>query len=129
LWNLQGLGFAPQVEAWLTTLGVALLGAIGALLSGLLQVRNSPVTYTDYEVRGIEVALRVLVGAAVSVTTYYLLSWQVLPIISVTSAGTFLLVAFVSGFSERYFLKLLGLDSAEHAADQARAERADAAPQ
>jgi len=56
----------------------------------------------------------VLVGAAVAVTVYYLLSWRAVPI-DVTSAGTFLLVAFMSGFSERFFLKLLGLDAAVQA--------------
>ena len=111
LWARTDPGEAMQVTAWLTTLGIGLLGAIGALLSGLLQVRSSPVTFADYEVRGIEVALRVLVGAAVAVTVYYLLSWRAVPI-DVTSAGTFLLVAFMSGFSERFFLKLLGLDAA-----------------
>jgi hypothetical protein len=111
LWGRTDPGEAMQVTAWLTTLGIGLLGAIGALLSGLLQVRSSPVTFADYEVRGIEVALRVLVGAAVAVTVYYLLSWRAVPI-DVTSAGTFLLVAFMSGFSERFFLKLLGLDAA-----------------
>ena len=127
LWNVDELGISVPVDSWLTTMGVAVLGAIGALLSGLLQIRRSPVTFTDYEVRGIEVALRVLVGSAVAVILYYLLSWQVLPAISVTSAGTFLLVAFAAGFSERYFLKLLGLDSAAHAADQARVLAQDAA--
>ena len=45
---------------------------------------------------------------------YYLLSWRAVPL-DVTSAGTFLLVAFMSGFSERFFLKLLGLDAAAQA--------------
>jgi hypothetical protein len=114
LWGRADLGEPVQVTAWLTTLAIGLLGAIGALLSGLLQVRSSPVTFADYEVRGIEVALRVLVGSVVAVTVYYLLSWRAVPI-DVTSAGTFLFIAFSSGFSERFFLKLLGLDSAAKA--------------
>ncbi len=114
LWGRADLGEPAQVSAWLTTLGIGLLGAVGALLSGLLQVRSSPVTFADYEVRGIEVALRVLVGSVVAVTVYYLLSWRAIPI-DVTSAGTFLVVAFMSGFSERFFLKLLGLDAAAQA--------------
>ncbi len=123
LWERDDLGRSVQAEAWLTTLALGLVGAVGALLSGLLQARTSPVTYADYEVRGIETAVRILVGAAVAVTLYYLFSWQVLPVLAVTSAGTFVLVAFVAGFSERYFLKLLGLDSAAHAADDDPAKR------
>ena len=114
LWERPDPGESVQVTAWLTTVGIGLLGAVGALLSGLLQVRSSPVTFADYEVRGIEVALRVLVGSVVAVTVYYLLSWGAVPL-NVTSAGTFLLVAFMSGFSERFFLKLLGLDAAAQA--------------
>jgi hypothetical protein len=125
LWNLDELGFAFPWDSWLTTIGVALLGAIGALLSGLLQIRRSPVTFTDYEVRGIEIALRIEVGSAVAVTLYYLLSWQVLPAIAATSAGTFLLVAFAAGFSERYFLNLLGIDDVEPARDQENGDGQD----
>jgi hypothetical protein len=122
LWGRADVGETVQVTAWLTTLGIGLLGAVGALLSGLLQVRSSPVTFADYEVRGIEVALRVLVGSVVAVTVYYLLSWRAIPI-DVSSAGTFLVVAFTSGFSERLFLKLLGLD----ATGQADTEQVDTA--
>ena len=125
-WNLSELRLGPLFAPWLTTVGVGLVGAIGALLSGLLQVRSSPVTYTDYEVRGIEIALRILVGTAISVTLYYLLSWQVVSVVNVTSAGTFLFVAFVSGFSERYFLRLLGIDSVEQAEAHEHLEADDA---
>jgi hypothetical protein len=110
MWTIRPVGSDTFLVAWLTTIGVAVLGMSGALLSGLLQARDKPVTFKDYQVRGIEVALRALVGALVSVVLYYLLSWNVLPVVSVVSAGTFLLVAFVSGFSERYFLKLFGLE-------------------
>ncbi|OJJ16815.1 hypothetical protein BKI52_33465 [marine bacterium AO1-C] len=41
---------------------------------------------------------------------FIFLSWQVLPGITVQSFGSYLLIAFLSGFSERYFLNLLQID-------------------
>lgn len=111
LWRLGSLSQNAAVSAWLTTAATAAMGTTGALLSGLLQARDRPVTFADYQVRGIELALRALVGAMVSIVLYFLLSWEVLPVVVVVNAGTFLLVAFVSGFSERYFLKVLGLEN------------------
>jgi hypothetical protein len=113
-WRRGPLDTLPPVAlAWITTLGLALVGATGALLSSLLQARDLPVTFADYQVRGLEMSLRILVGTIVAIVLYFLLSWQVLPVISVVSPGTYLFVAFLSGFSERYFLGLLGLEKTE----------------
>lgn len=103
-------GMATWAIAWITTAAIALVGATGAALSGLLQARDRPVTSMDYQVRGIEVVLRMVVGAVVAIVLYFLLSWQVLPAMAVSSPGTYLLIAFLAGFSERYFLGLLGLE-------------------
>ena len=109
-WALTPLD-SLDVLAWLTTIGVAAVGAMAALLSDFHQLRDKPVTYADYQVRGIEVAVRAAVGSTVAVVAYYLLSFNVMPGMSVASPGTYLLVAFAAGFSERYVLGLLKLDS------------------
>ena len=54
--------------------------------------------------------LRPLVGALVALILYTLLSWQVLPGIKIENVGSYFLIAFLSGFSERYFLQLLKTD-------------------
>jgi hypothetical protein len=55
----------------------------------------------------LKLALKPLVGAVAALTLYFFLTWQVLTGVQVTSGGTILLVAFLAGFSERYFLRIL----------------------
>ena len=112
--SLNGWGLTPmgslELLALLTAAGIAAVGAMGALLSGFLQMRDKPVMYPDYQVRDIEVAARAAVGAMIAVLSYFLLSFNVMPGMSATSPGTYLLVAFIAGFSERLFLGLLSID-------------------
>jgi len=103
-------GMTTWAVAWITTAAIALVGATGAALSGLLQARDAPVRFEDYQVRGHLVMLRTVVGTVVAMILYFLLSWQVLPAMAVSNPGTYLLVAFLAGFSERFFLGLLGLE-------------------
>jgi hypothetical protein len=49
------------------------------------------------------------IGGLVALILYVLLSWQVLPGIIIETAGSYFIVAFLSGFSERYFLRLLDI--------------------
>lgn len=49
-------------------------------------------------------------GAVVAVLVYALLTWQVIPGVAVTNAGTYLFFALLAGFSERFFLRLLPLE-------------------
>ena len=58
----------------------------------------------------LKLQLRPLVGALVSLVLYTLLSWQVLPGIKIENVGSYFLIAFLSGFSERYFLQLVKTD-------------------
>jgi hypothetical protein len=86
---------------------VATLGAVGGIFSGLISTRDSRATLVEYRTSMIKLALKPLVGAVAAVTLYLLLSWQILTGVQVTNGGTFLLVGFLAGFSERYFLRLL----------------------
>jgi hypothetical protein len=83
------------------------LGAVGGFLSGLLQARSTRITLTEYLESMLKLQLRPLVGALVALILYTILSWQVLPGITIVNAGSYFLIAFLSGFSERYFLRLL----------------------
>ena len=75
--------------------------------SGLISTRDSSTTLDEYRTSMLKLALKPLVGAVASLTLYLLLSWQILTGVKVTNGGTFLLVGFLAGFSERYFLETL----------------------
>jgi hypothetical protein len=86
---------------------VGVIGAVGGILSGLLATRDTATTLLDYRASMLKLGLKPLVGAVAALTLYLLLGWQVLTGVQVTSGGTFLVVGFLAGFSERYFLRLL----------------------
>jgi hypothetical protein len=96
--------------AWLTQLiaaaAVGFVGAAGGLFSGLINTRDSSTTLGEYRTSMLKLALKPLVGAVASITLYIFLDWQITGM-KVINGGTFLLVGFLAGFSERYFLKLL----------------------
>jgi hypothetical protein len=116
------LRFVPLAasDAWLSGMAVALFGAAGGFLSGLLQARASRVTTAEYQDSLLRLELRPIVGATIATVLYVLLSWRVLPGVAITLGGSYLLLAFLSGFSERYFLRLLELD--RHEAQDAAGE-------
>jgi hypothetical protein len=108
-------------QVWLTqvisALSVSAIGAVGGIFSGLVSTRDSSTTIEDYRTSMLKLALKPLVGAVASVTLYLLLSWHITGM-KVTNGGTFLLVGFLAGFSERYFLKLMRVPS--ESSDQER---------
>jgi hypothetical protein len=112
-------------DAWLSGVAVALFGAAGGFLSGLLQARASTVTTAEYQDSLLRLELRPIVGATIALVLFVLLSWGIVPGVAITSGGSFLLLAFLSGFSERYFLKLLELQP-DAAQDGARTTAAAA---
>jgi len=110
----QGIAGWPVVrfgEVWITqvvsALAVSAVGAVGGIFSGLVSTRDSSTTLDEYRTSMLKLALKPLVGGVASITLYLLLSWQILTGVKVTNGGTFLLVGFLAGFSERYFLRLL----------------------
>jgi hypothetical protein len=100
---------AAGLTPWLSALGVVLIGAVGGFLSGLLQARSSKVTLMEYQEKMLKLQLKPILGAILALILYSLLSWQILPGITLENTGSYLLLAFLSGFSERYFLRLLDL--------------------
>ena len=117
------LRFVPLAasDAWLSGAAVALFGAAGGFLSGLLQARATTVSTAEYQDSVLRLELRPIVGATIAIVLFVLLSWGIVPGVAITSGGSFLLLAFLSGFSERYFLRLLELkpDEAQDAAKSA----------
>ncbi|WP_222268694.1 hypothetical protein [Modestobacter marinus] len=107
----------PLVTQWVSAAAVCAVGAVGGILSGLLATRDATTTLLDYRASILRLALKPLVGAVAALTLYFFLTWQVLTGVEVTSGGTFLLVGFLAGFSERYFLRIL---KAEETAPETR---------
>ena len=111
-----GQHFGPWIfatGAWFTAFSFCIIGGIGGFLSGLLQVRESKTDLGIYEVSVLLFQLRPVFGAFAALVSFMLLSWNVLDDIIANSPGSYALVAFVSGFSERYFIRLLKLNDEE----------------
>jgi len=87
--------------------GIALAGAIGGFVSGLLQVRATRIDLVEYQEDRLKLRLKPVLGALLSIVLYILLSWDLVPGVKIENAGTYFLVAFLSGFSERYFFRVL----------------------
>lgn len=103
--------------SWAIALSFAVIGGIGGFLSGLLQVRGSKTDLGDYEISVLLFQLRPILGAFAALILVTLMSWKVLADIIVSSSGSYILVAFVSGFSERYFINILKLNREENSPD------------
>lgn len=100
--------------ALFTAISIGIIGGIGGFLSGLLQVRGSKTNLGDYEMSILLFELRPILGAFAALILVALMSWGILSdVITTEKLGSYVLVAFVSGFSERYFINLLKLDSME----------------
>ncbi len=98
------------VKQWIGMLTIGIIGAVGAFLSGLLQVRRTRVTIGEFKESVIQFKLRPVVGAMFAMFIAALLTWDVISGIEIKNAGAFILIAFLCGFSERYFLNLLKID-------------------
>ena len=101
------------IVSWTVALSIAVIGAIGGFLSGLLQIRSSKTSLALYEESVLLFHLRLIIGAFAALVSIMLLSWGVLSGIVGDKTSSYVLVAFFSGFSERYFLNLLNIKSDE----------------
>jgi hypothetical protein len=122
--SIPGWPVVKLDQVWLTqvvsALAVSAVGAVGGIFSGLISTRDSSTTLDEYRSSMLKLALKPLVGAVASMTLYLLLSWQILTGVKVTNGGTFLLVGFLAGFSERYFLKLLRVSPEDNGEQELR---------
>lgn len=104
------LSFYPHwiFGAWAVALGFCAIGGVGGFISGLLQIRSSETNLELYEESVLLFQIRPIFGAFAALVTFMLLSWDLLEsMIGVLGLGPIALAAFLSGFSERYFLQLL----------------------
>jgi hypothetical protein len=127
-WPSQLLISAPvNLSPWMNALAMMTLGAVGGFLSGLLQAQSTQVTLTEYLESMLKLQLRPLLGALVALILYALLPWQILPGITIVNPGSYFFIAFLSGFSERYFLRLLKTEPDKSGEETDTAKRGDQA--
>jgi len=100
-------GMTQLIGGWAVALGFAIVGGIGGFLSGLLQVRTSETNLELYEEAVLLFQIRPIFGAFAALVMFMLISLGALSSVFSTGEGSMALAAFLSGFSERYFLKLL----------------------
>lgn len=116
-WPVNFLASRPApVSSVLACFGVAVLGAAGGLFSGLLVTQGARTSLLGYRTSVLRLTLKPMVGALTACVIYIILSWQVVPGITVTNGGTFLVIGFVTGFSERYILRVLNVSGTSETA-------------
>ena len=108
-WLEEWLGPLPTktFAGWALALGFSIIGAIGGFLSGLLQVRTSETNLELYEEAVLLFQIRPIFGALAALVVYVLIAWKAFEGMIQLTSGNIVLAAFLSGFSERYFLQLM----------------------
>lgn len=109
IWHIGNflLHWMQAIIVWLASLGIVIMGGIGGYLSGLIQTRSSRTSLALYEESVLLSHLRLIFGGFAGLISFVLLSWNLLSGVSIDSLGPLVLAAFLSGFSERYFIDLL----------------------
>lgn len=111
LWPIYSLGRGDLIDLLAGAIGLSVVGAAGGVVSGMLKVRDSHATVLEYRTSMKRLALKPMVGAIAALVVYLFLTAGMISGIDITSAGTFVVLAFVAGFSERYFLAILNTPS------------------
>lgn len=100
-------------KKWLMILAIGILGGVGAFFSGLMGIRKNKIQLADYQESMTNYLLRIIIGAMASMILFVFITWNAIPGVVFTSAGGILFIAFLSGFSESFFLKQLGVDEGD----------------
>jgi hypothetical protein len=111
--------FLPNLQPWVSMAVIALVGCVGAFLSGLMQVKRTRVTIGEFKESVVQFRLRPVIGAIFAMLVAALLSWNLITGVEITNAGVFILIAFLCGFSERFFLSLLKIDENGNSTNEA----------
>lgn len=91
-------------------IAIGLIGAVGGFISGLIKVKNSTTDLALYEESMLLMIIRPIFGAFASLLVLIFMSWDFLSALLSSNPGSLIFAAFLSGFSERYFLRLLRIE-------------------
>ena len=126
IWPVFSFGYENWFDLLFGALGLSIVGAVGGIVSGMFSVRNSTTTLLEYRTSLKRMALKPMVGAVAALTLYFFLGADVISGVAITTPGTYVVAAFLAGFSERYFLRFL--DKAGEATEAPREPTAAAVP-
>jgi hypothetical protein len=107
IWPVFSFEYTEWFDLLFGALGLSIVGAVGGIVSGMFSVRNSTTTLLEYRTSLKRMALKPMVGAVAALTLYFFLGANVIAGVAITTAGTYVVAAFLAGFSERYFLRFL----------------------
>ncbi len=107
VWPVLSFGGAPLWDLLAGAVGLSVVGAVGGVVSGMLDVRDTRATMLDYRTSLKRLSMKPVAGAIAALVVYLFLSAGVVSGVAVTSAGIYVVLAFVAGFSERYFLRVI----------------------
>jgi hypothetical protein len=120
-------GYEDYGNLLVASLALSVVGAVGGIISGAFGVRDSRAVLEQYRTSMLKLLLKPMVGAIAALTLYLFLSADVISGIQVTNGGIYIVVAFLAGFSERYFLRVVRAQE-ESLAPQAAAAMNDSLP-
>ena len=102
-WRLgaANVGGLTPWEVWL----VAIVGALGATMSGTLNARDKLIRGSDLRAFSAGLVAQVFLGAASALVLLLLLFSEILEIAGTSSPEGKAVVGFVAGFSEPFFVK------------------------
>jgi hypothetical protein len=107
IWPIWAPTGQEQWDLIIAAMGLSVVGAVGGVVSGMLSVRDSRAVLSDYRTSMLKLTLKPLAGAVAAVILYLFLSAGVVSGVEVTNTGVYVVAAFLAGFSERYFLRVL----------------------
>ncbi len=103
--------FLPELRPWFAIICAAIFGAGGAFLSSLMAVQKTRTVLTDYQENLKNNQLKLNIGALAAITIFIFLTWDIIPGVKMQNAGSLVFLAFIAGFSERFFLNLLNINN------------------
>jgi hypothetical protein len=111
-WKATAISKVPNEywRPWYVAFCMAIFGVGGAFFSSLMQVRTTKSSLSDFQEKQRESQLKLAVGGITALIMFIFLTWQIIPGVELKNAGSFLFLAFVAGFSERYFLRILNIE-------------------
>lgn len=108
---IKNLGIDARAFPWILMFTAAAFGAVGAFFSNLLSIQNTKTKLTDFQESLKNSLLKINIGALAAMILFSFLTWQIIPGVALTNAGSVTFLAFLAGFSERFFLDLLNINS------------------
>jgi hypothetical protein len=107
IWPVYSFEWTDWFDLLIGALGLSIVGAVGGIISGMFSVRDATTTLREYRASVKRLTLKPFFGAVAALVVYFFLSAEVINGVSVTSAGPYVVAAFLAGFSERYFLRVI----------------------